>query len=477
MLPLWTKSLRFQLTAWSLLTAALVLLPAAALCYGLVRASLLRDADQALALGAAQVARQMADPPEADERERPPDAAALVSRTRLAPVTLPGIGTGTLYLRLVSAGTRRTVSVSPDLTARADFLAALQALPPAAPGTAFAGAGDDDRMRCRTVSLPHSSDLLQTAIPWDPMEDLLGRLLAGLALACLLFLLLSGVGSWLLVGRALRPIDRIVTEAEALTPDRLGASAIQAGSLSDNEIGHLVTALNGMTARLGAAFARQRRFTADSSHELRTPLTILRGEFELALARERAAAEYRRTLESGLEEVGRMTRIVESLALLARGDAEPPLPQTPVALAALCAEVTQSLRRQAEGKGLSLVLDAADAVIVRGDADALRRMVRNLVENALTYTPPGGQVTVTVREGGAEAALCVADTGVGIAPEDLPHVFDRFFRGDKARANTGGSGLGLSIARSIAEAHGGQITAGSEPGAGSVFRVTLPSGD
>ena len=129
------------------------------------------------------------------------------------------------------------------------------------------------------------------------------------------------------MGRALRPIDRIVTEAEGLTAERLGPVLLPLGArseaLSDNEIGHLVTALNGMMARLSAAFAGQRQFTADASHELRTPLTILRGEFEVALSRERAASEYRRTLESGLEEVGRMTRIVESLSLLARGDAGP----------------------------------------------------------------------------------------------------------------------------------------------------------
>ena len=476
MTPPWTKSLRFQLTAWSLLTVALILLPSAALCYGLVREALVRETDQALAGGAASLLRQIADPDpgETDDDKHPPDAAAVVAAARPAPATLPGVGADPLYLRLIRAGAGRTSALSPNLTPQPAFLASLQALPPVPRGPAFAGRGDDDRMRCLTVAVSRSPYLLQVAAPWDPMEDLLARLLTGLILACLLFLLLSGVGSWLLVGRALSPIDRIVTEAEGLTADRLGPVLLSRRALSDNEIGHLVTALNGMMTRLSAAFAGQRQFTADASHELRTPLTILRGEFEVALSRERAASEYRRTLASGLEEVQRMTRIVESLGELARGDASPARPRAAVPMAALAADVTASLRRRAGEKGLSLSLDADGEAVVRGDGEALRRVVQNLVENALAYTPPGGAVRISVTAGEGKCRLCVADTGVGIAPDDLPHVFDRFFRGDKSRANTGGSGLGLSIVQSIAEAHGGRVEAESKPGAGSRFTVTLP---
>ncbi len=472
----WTRSLRFQLTAWSLLTVALILLPSAALCYGLIREALLRETDQALAGGAASLLRHIADtdPGEADDDKRPPDAPAAVATSRPAPATLPGIGAEPLFLRLIHAGTGQAVAASPDLTPQTGFLGALQALPPVPHGPAFAGRGDDDRMRCLVAAVPRSPYLLQVAAPWDPAEDLLARLLTGLTLACLLFLLLSGVGSWLLVGRALRPIDRIVTQAEGLTADRLGPVLLSRRALSDNEIGHLVTALNGMLARLSAVFTKQRQFTADASHELRTPLTILRGEFEVALSRERAAPEYRRTLESGLEEVQRMTRIVESLSLLARGDAGPGPPHVPVSLGALASEVTTAMERRADAQGLTLVLEADGEAVVRGDGDALRRMVQNLVENALTYTPPGGEIRVSLSAAEGKCRLCVADTGVGIAPDDLPHVLDRFFRGDKSRANTGGSGLGLSIVQSIVQAHGGRIEAESELGRGSRFTVTLP---
>jgi len=476
MTPPWTKSLRFQLTAWSLLTVALILLPSAALCYGLVRMALVRETDQALATGAASVLRQLTDPEpgETDDDKPLPSAAAAVAASRLAPATLPGIGTDALYLRLTRAGTRRTAALSPNLTSQTGFLDALQSLPPVPRGPTFAGRGDDDRMRCLSVAVPRSPYLLQVAAPWDPAEDLLARLLTGLVLACLLFLLLSGVGSWLLVGRALSPIDRIVTEAEGLTADRIGPVLLSRRALSDNEIGHLVAALNGMLARLSAAFTGQRQFTADASHELRTPLTILRGEFEVVLSRERAASEYRRTLESGLEEVQRMTRIVESLSFLARGDAGPGRPHVPVSLRTLASEVTTAMERRAKEKDICLTFEAGAEAVVRGDGDALRRMVQNLVENALAYTARGGEVRVSLDTDNGKCRLCIADTGVGIASNDLPHIFDRFFRGDKSRANTGGNGLGLSIVQSIVQAHGGRIEAESELGHGSRFTVTLP---
>ena len=431
-----------------------------------------RSTDQGLADGAAQILRQLADPPEPGENDHPADAAALVSQAHLAPVVVPGIGTDALYLRLVSNGL--PTAVSPNLASQPDFRTALASLPPMAHSPLFVGAQDDDRMRCLTVAVPHSHSLLQVAAPWDPMEDLLTRLLTGLTFACLLFLLLSGVGSWRLVGRALHPIDHIVTEAEGLTADSLSPVLLHPRSLSDNEIGHLVTALNGMMQRLSTAFAGQRQFTADASHELRTPLTILQGELEVSLSRERTAAEYRRTLESGLEEVERMTRIVESLGFLARGDTGPTSPQIPVSLTMLAADVAASLQRRADQKPLRLSLEADGEALVRGDPDALRRMARNLVENAISYTPPDGFVTITVGTTDSKCFFNVADTGVGIAQEDLPHIFDRFFRGDKARANTGGSGLGLSIVQSIVDAHGGEIGVETKLGHGSRFTVTLP---
>jgi len=478
----WTKSLRFQLTLWSLATTAAILLIASTLCYNLVRSALQRETDQALRETAAALLRRMApdEPPEPGDAPEQADPAAIVREAHLASVTLPGIGTDALCLRLARVDTGGTAALSPALAESRDLQAVLAALPARPHDPQFAGSSDDTQLRCLTVKVPQSPYLLQVAAPWDPVEDLLTELLAGLTLASLLFLLLSGIGSGLLVGRALRPIDHIVTEAEGLTPDRLGSVLLSSvllspQALSDTEIGHLVAALNRMLARIAGSFTTQRQFTADASHELRTPLTILRGQLELALARERSAAEYRATLESGLEETLRMTRIVDSLAYLSRGDAAgPPGCFAPLSLAALAGEVAGSLAGRAAEKGLQLTSEADGEGIVLGDRDALRRLIQNLLENALAYTPPGGTVVVSVSETAQHCRLTVTDTGVGIAPGDLPHVFDRFFRADPARVSSGGSGLGLSIVQSIAEAHRAGVQVWSEPGRGSIFSVTFP---
>ena len=472
----WTKSLRFQLTLWSLATTAAILLIASTLCYSLVRSALQRETDQALQGTAAALLRRMAPDEAAEPGDAPEQAnpAAIVREAHLISVTLPGIGSDALCLRLARADTGRTAALSPALSENLGLQAVLAALPARPHHPVYAGSGDDTQIRCLTVTVPQSSYLLQVAAPWDPVEDLLTELVAGLTLASLLFLLLSGIGSGLLVGRALRPIDHIVTEAEGLTPDRLDTVQLNPNTLSDNEIGHLVAALNRMLARIAGSFMTQRQFTADASHELRTPLTILRGQFELALARERSAAEYRATLESGLEETLRMARIVDSLAYLSRGDAAgPPGFFAPLSLAALAGEVTAALAGRAAETELKLTCKSDGEAMICGDADALRRLVQNLVENALAYTPPGGTVLVCVAETPQHCCLSVTDTGVGIAPGDLSHVFDRFFRADPARANTGGSGLGLSIVQSIADAHGASVQVWSEPGRGSIFSVTF----
>ena len=474
----WTKSLRFQLTVWSLATTAVILLLASALCFSLVRFALQRETDQALHETAASLLRRMA-PEEASEPGDLPthtDPAAIVQDARVS-APLPGVGSDALCLRLVRADTGQTVAVSPTLAENKELLEVLSALPAQPHPPQFAGTQDDAQLRCLTVSVLQSPYVLQVAAPWDPVEDLLTELLLGLSLASLLFLLLSGVGSGLLVGRALRPIDRIVSEAERLTPDHLDAALLSPHALSDTEIGHLIAALNRMLVRVSSSVAAQKRFTADASHELRTPLTILRGQFELALSKPRSTAEYQSAVESGLEETLRMARIVDSLAYLARGETASGAPHSAwVSLAALAGEAAETQSARAAEKGVHLSVKAGSQAFVQGDTDTLRRLVQNLVENAVTYTSSGGTVTVSVSEDAQCCELRVADTGIGIAPADLPFVFDRFFRSDPARVNTGGSGLGLSIVQSIAQAHNGTVTAQSELGTGSAFIVTLPTG-
>jgi two-component system OmpR family sensor kinase len=482
--PAWAKSVRFQLTFWYVTTLAAILLLAAVTLFWSLRRAMLRQTDQMLATSAAQVVHLLttplepSDPKESQDRPSPSDVLADASP---GAALLRGVPTVSISMRLFRADTRETVAASRNLDAQGTLARTLSAVQiPSRPGPAFVFAGPDeeDRIRCLTLPVPQTPYLLQAATSWDDVEDLLERLMLGIGGTILLFLFLSGVGSWLLVGRAFRPIESIVTEAEHLTIERPAPMSLQPRSVSDNEIGHLVAALNRMLARLSGAFTAQRQFTADASHELRTPLTILQGELELALARERTASEYRGTLESGLEETRRMTRIVDSLAYLARGDGDGTRSAaqqwTLISLTALARDTIQMLRRAADEKQQSLTADCLDGVFVLGSEEALNRVVRNLLDNAIRYTPPGGRITVVAEERETECRLSVNDTGIGIAPEDLPFVFNRFFRADKARVNDGGTGLGLSICQSIVAAHGGRLEVESVPTVGSRFSIILP---
>lgn len=324
----WTKSVRFQLTLWYLTTLTLILTIAALLLLWGVRRTMLRETDRTLATEAAQIVRLLVPPPDPDDRhkhhddeDKPDlpdmgDIIEILNQTDPGANRLPGIVPEDLYLRLARLNNRRTVALSSSLRHASGLVPTLTALPTTPlPAFILAGPNEEAQVRCLSVPVPQTPYLLQVATPWDPVEDFLTHLAWGLGAAIGLFLLLSGIGSWLLVGRSFRPLERLVLDAEQMTAERLVPMRLHPQA-SDNEIGRLVAALNRMTARLGTAFAAQRRFTADASHEMRTPLTILQGEFELALARERPAHEYRRTLQSGLEETQRLARIVDSLALL-----------------------------------------------------------------------------------------------------------------------------------------------------------------
>jgi signal transduction histidine kinase len=219
-----------------------------------------------------------------------------------------------------------------------------------------------------------------------------------------------------------------------------------------------------------------RRFVADASHELRTPLSVIRGEADVALARDRGAAEYRQSLGVILDESRRLSRLVEDLLNLARADSgHVRLERSEFYLNDLVAECCRSMRALAEARGVTLECEPAPDTAFRGDEELLRRLVLNLLDNAIRYTPAGGKVTAALEANGAGARLRIADTGIGISETALPRVFDRFYRADEARSRQdGGFGLGLAIVQWIAESHGGAVEAASRPGSGSTFTVTLP---
>ncbi len=287
--------------------------------------------------------------------------------------------------------------------------------------------------------------------------------------------LLVGMGGGWLTRRALKPLDTIVRTARRIRSGDLShrIEAMQAG----HEIRELAQTFNQMIARLEASFQQIQDFSDNVSHELRIPLAILRGETELSLRHMRTKAAYREVLESNLEEILRMEKIVERLLLLSKaGRGEIPLNVTEVDLGRLIEAFGKRFQATAQKKEIRMGLQGLASVIVKGDAMLLEELLLNLVYNALSFTPAGGEVTISLEKEGNRAKISVADTGCGIPEEEIPRIFDRFYQVDKSRAS-GGSGLGLSICRWIAKAHEGSIVVESRVGKGSRFTVTLPQKD
>ena len=286
-------------------------------------------------------------------------------------------------------------------------------------------------------------------------------------------LLLSMSGGWFLIGRALAPVSRINRAAAAMAAGDLDARI--AVERTENELEHVAHALNGAFDRLRSTLDSQRRFTTDASHELRTPLATIAAEMEWALARPRTAQQYRESLLTCRRATERMARLVERLLTLARADhGAIPLDRAAVALPPVVEEAVALVQPLAVRKGVTIET-RLDAAAVAGDRDRLTELVSNLCANAIEYNREGGRVTIEVWPDGPEACLRVHDSGVGIGEEDLPRIFERFYRPDRARARrTGGAGLGLAIAKWIVEAHGGRISCRSVVGEGTEMLVRLP---
>jgi len=297
---------------------------------------------------------------------------------------------------------------------------------------------------------------------------------AALGIASGAALLLASLGGWLLVGRALAPIGRIARTAEAMSESNLG---LRIDVATKDELGRVATALNRAFDRLQEAFERQTRFTADASHELRTPLASQMAELEWALARRRSDADYAGSLRVCMKVAQRMRAIVEGLLTLARADAGAIQPRREsVDLTALAREIIAAASTSAAERGIDLRTDG-ETVIVNGDPDRLRELISNLVSNAVQYSSTGGRVTCSISTSEGTAILDVSDDGLGIDAEDLPHVFERFYRANKARSRVvGGAGLGLAISKWIVESHGGKIRCDSAVGQGTQVTVELPAG-
>ncbi|HEX8969655.1 MAG TPA: ATP-binding protein [Chloroflexota bacterium] len=336
--------------------------------------------------------------------------------------------------------------------------------------------GPSWRVLVEVVSLPGKPDrLLLVARSAGFVEVAVSELLTLIGISAPLVLLLAVAGGVFLAGRALDPIDQITRAADTVGAEDLSLRFDL--PRAHDEVGRLAATFDHMLSRLNRAFEHQRRFTADASHELRTPLAMLVSRAGLALERPRTPAEYEEILREIRDEGLHMGRIVNDLLMLARADSANMLAlNEQLDAGELVSSVVDAMAPLAVERGIRLRVAAEPALLLSGDQTRLTQLVVNLVENALAHTPPDGNVAVSAsREAGA-VILQVADTGSGISPEHLPHVFERFFRADREeRRERAGAGLGLSLCQSIARAHGGDIRIDSELGRGTRVTVRLPS--
>lgn len=490
----WTRSLRFRLTVLYTCALATVVIAVAGIGCLAMQHALLAETDAFLTIEAQRIGSAIDS--EDGAHIAPSEIQEALDAYQNAPrnsATAPGIlSYDVVYTRLLDTHTGRVLAVSPSLGERPDFAAALDHLVPVGASlhnAVYTFAGGSDETSLRTISAPlnpaHQSILVQVAVPWDHTSDVLERLATVLGIIVPIVLLMSGIIGWFLVGSTLRPINRIVTEVDNLDAHTLADSLLPPPAESDSEVGNLVVTLNRMTSRLYNAFEAQRRFAeaqmrfaADASHELRTPLTILRGEIELSLSRQRTIESYQTTLTSAVEEIDRMSRIVEGLSFLARTDAghiSTDLPNSEVDLWRVFNDTVEELSGRAAAKSMDIAIsaDGAEPYLIKGKKAQIYQLARNLVDNAIKYGDVGGSVMITLKTEDLRPTVAVTDTGVGIAAEDLANIFDRFWRADWARSMEG-SGLGLAICMQIVDFHQGKISVSSELGVGTTFTVSFP---
>jgi signal transduction histidine kinase len=358
------------------------------------------------------------------------------------------------------------------------LIAAGGRIPVSGPGQLATLQGERVLMVARAPADPQSEITRVVVAASTQSANLAIAELFGTMLVIAPILLLASVGiAYAISSRAFRQVDRLINEVQAITDGRSLHRRLPVEPSGD-ELARLAVTLNEMMERLETSFAGLRRFTADASHELKTPLAVLRADVERAMSPNASRTEKMVALEEALQETTRMADLVASLLTLARADeGRFDLHREPVELEPLVREVFETAHILGEESGLEVTLPVVMPATVMGERTRLRQLFLNLVTNAIKYTPRSGSVEITLSTVGRTATFSVRDTGIGISAADLPHVFERFYRADRARSRTaerGGFGLGLSISQWIAEAHGGTISVRSRLGRGSTFTVTLP---
>ena len=453
-------SLRVRLTAWYIAFFAVLFAAFGLFLYQMVSRALEARLDRTLEAEASTAANLFLDEMEELNGDVPKAALEAVSEMRLGGATAA-----------VFAGSREVAASGPAPVAEFGAAAASAAdsvLP--MPGFGRHGA----RAAVRRVSARGVWYAIVAAEPLDSIVASLEVLRRVLLFGFPVLMIVAGAGGYLLSTRSLAPLNWMAEQAHSISGSSLH-KRLEIGEAS-RELKVLADSFNELLSRLDQTFESMRRFVADASHELRTPLAVIRGEADVALGRERPAAEYRASLAVILDESRRLSRLVDDLLNLARADAgQVRLRVAELYLNEVVAECCRALEPLAAARRVRLESSAAEDVPFRGDEVLLRRLVANLLDNAIRYTPEGGRVAASVENGGPEVRIRVADTGVGIGAEFVPHIFERFYRADQARSReSGGFGLGLAIVKWIAESHRGAVEVETRPGEGSEFTVKLP---
>ncbi len=339
---------------------------------------------------------------------------------------------------------------------------------------------DNRPLRIMTSSIEGeggSSFVLQVATSLKVISSTLTKFLFILIISGPILLIFSAFGGYLFVKKAFLPVKKIVRTAKRITAENLSHRLEPIDG--KDEIGELAETFNDMISRLEMSFKQVKQFSSDVSHELKTPLTAIRGEIEVTLRKERELEGYKNTLKSLLEETDKLERIVENLLFLSRMDSQGiKFSFRRFALDESLLEIFEKIEKIAETKNVHLILKKIQQVNVEGESNQIERAIINLIGNAIKYTPEGGRIEMSLEKERGFAKFTIKDTGMGIPDDELPYIFDRFYRVDKARSReTGGSGLGLAIVKWIVEAHKGKIEVKSKVGKGTIFIVLLPLKD
>ena len=459
------NSFRFRLTLWYLLFFSLLFVLFSLFIHGVLSHTLEHRLDEALAVEANTTAAMLQDEFDEMKGNVPAASSDAVSGMRLH---------GSLVA--VLSGNRVLAASTPLPQPQVDFIVSRASLDPAAdlavavPQVAPNGA----RAAVHRVTVGGRDYQVVALQSRDELVEDLAVLRRVIFLALPLVIVLAGFGGYWLASRSLAPLGWMAEQAHRITGSNLN-TRLEIGNAAE-ELAVLSASFNELLSRLDLSFESMRRFVADASHELRTPLSIIRGEADVALSHDRSAAEYRESLAIVLDESRRLSRLVDDLLNLARADAgRLKLQSEEFYLNDLLAECCRSVQSLAAARGIALECRPAEDAPFRGDEELLRRLVMNLLDNAIRYTPPGGNVSAALEAHDSQLCIRIADTGVGISPAAAPHVFERFYRADTARSRQdGGFGLGLAIVKWIAESHHGDVALVTNTRSGSTFTVTLP---